>query len=1438
MHLGMRRNLWLFAALASAFFGAAYGTANADELLQLAPHSRIVLIGNTLAERMQYDGQWETLLHSRFPEHQLVVRNLGWSADELGLRPRSLDFQAHGHRLEDHQPDVILAFFGFNESFQGPAGLEQFRERLQAELKRLTTTSFNGQHPPQVVLVSPIPHENLGQRELPNGSRENARIEPYVTAMSEEAKAAKVRFVDPFHALQSRFAEKDQLTINGIHLNELGHQVVGEVLDRALFGPRPGQVKAELATLRREVKEKDLQFFYDHRAVNGFYIYGGRKEPFGVRNFPEEFKKLRQMIANRDRRIWEVAAGRSVPEVIDDSNTIELSATETNVPQDVKILTPEEQIATFQVPEGFVVELFASEREFPELMNPVSFTFDARGRMWVTTMPTYPMYLPGVPVDDRVLIIEDSDGDGRADTSKTFARGLHLPLGIELGDHGVYVSQQPNIMFLRDADGDDQADERSLVMHGFDSADSHHSISVFTWGPGGEMYFQEGTFHRSQVETPYGPVRLADAGVFRWEPRTWKLDAFVSYPFANPWGHCFDRWGQNFIADASSGNNYFAAAFSGQVDYPRKHRQMRTFHQMQWRPTCGCELVSSRQFPDDWQGDFLLNNDIGFQGVLRYRVRDDGSGFAGDPLEPLLRSTDVAHRPVDLKFGPDGCLYVCDWYNPLVGHMQHSLRDPKRDKLHGRIWRIRYTGKPTLERPAIAGRPIPELLDLLKSYEDRTRYAVRRELRDRPSNEVTAAINTWLAGLKKDDPDYEHHRLEALWVLQHHDIVAPELLTSLLGSPEPRARAAAVRVLCYQRDRVLNTQSLLAERAGDEHPRVRLEVLRAASFFDRHTGGPIALAVLSQPLDYYLEYCFEETADTLDRRRPGDEPTMASGLAEKLASGRVPTPQVTPLVRLLCRRGDPNDLGRVFDMVVANSAMADDLRQAALEALAAAAEERKIIPQVAGDRLVTLLQGAEASGNHSLIQAVVDVIGRWKVAGLESALSELASQSTNADLASAAVGALSAYESDSARQAVAQLAAAEVAEPIRAAAISGLARRDPTTAAQQLVNMLSAGQLAGEGQLDPLVNAVLQPQSGPDALSEALAATSLDAEPARRLLRAVYGSGRADASLIEPLARAAGMEQSAAAMSPQQRAALIASVNEQGDANRGQQVFRRAELNCIKCHALTGAGGNIGPDLSGVGANSPVDYLLDTILYPSQQIKEQYLTRNVLTVDGQVVRGIVVSRDPERLILRDADGREIRLAVEDIEEESDGPSLMPEGLHNLMSQQDLVDLVRFLSELGKPGPFALNQSATVQRWQVLKDPAWYQRLAEMPEGGMEGALDSIPEEAWGVGYAMVDGTMPVAELSGLPSTGPLILRGQFDVVEAGPVAIESRPNSDVRIVLAGRSVSPRAAQPIDVEAGRRSVYMLIETPWRPANVQLRFVKPDGATTQFQLVGGP
>src|SRR5262249_38076000 len=255
----------------------------------------------------------------------------------------------------------------------------------------------------------------------------------------------------------------------------------------------------------------------------------------------------------------------------------------------------------------------------------------------------------------------------------------------------------------------------------------------FVLDPGGGLYFQEGTFHHSQVESPYGPpARLANAGVFRYEPRTQKFDVYISYGFANPHGHVFDRWGQDIVVGGTGSNPYPAALFSGRIDFPNKRARPPQVYQQRTRPCPGMEILSSKHFPPEMQGNLLVGNVITFQGILQYKLRDKGASFAADEVEPIVSSTDQNFRPSDLKVGPDGAIWFIDWHNPIIGHMQHTLRDPSRDREHGRIYRVTRDGVPLSPSPKIDGEPVAKLLDLLKEKENRVRYRTRIELAARP----------------------------------------------------------------------------------------------------------------------------------------------------------------------------------------------------------------------------------------------------------------------------------------------------------------------------------------------------------------------------------------------------------------------------------------------------------------------------------------------------------------------------------------------------------------------------------------------------------------------------------------------------------------------------------------------------------------------------------
>ena len=911
--------------------------AAAEARLELRKGDHICLVGNGLAERMQHFGWLETLLHARFPQLELVIRNLGYPGDEIdgwknfNSRLRSRDFGTHDQWLAGSAPvpqpdklsprdqgkvrenrfelintkaDVIFAFYGYNESFAGEAGVAKFKENVADFIAHTLAQKYNGKTAPRLVLFSPIAHENLDDPNLPDGNENNARLRVYTEAMAEVAATHNVPFVDLFTPSQRLYEESSEpLTINGIHLNERGDQRLVQAVQLALFGNALKYEAEPIERLRQAVLDKNFYWYNRYRVVDGYSTYGDRaflkfsEGPGGygdgLSNYSvgqRELEMLDVKTSNRDKVIWAAAQGEQVK--IDDSNLPDDIPVISNKPGPLPggkhiFLSGEESIQKMTVANGMKVTLFASEEQFPELVNPVQMAFDTKGRLWVAAWRTYPHWKPTEPMDDKLLILEDTNNDGRADKCKTFAGDLHNPTGFEFWNGGVIVAQGPTILFLKDTDGDDKYDVKKYILSGVDTADTHHTANSFILDPGGALYFQEGTFHHSQIETPWGPPRrVANGAVFRYEPRAQKIDVYVSHGFANPHGHAFDAWGQDIVADGTGANPYHAALFSGHVNFPQKHARPPQVYQQRTRPLPAIEYLSSQHFPAEMQDNLLVENVIGFLGILRYKIEDKGASLSGTEQEPILYSTDPNFRPVDIEIGPDGAIWFTDWQNPIIGHMQHNLRDPNRDQEHGRVYRVTYENRPLNKPVSIADEPIGKLLDLLKHPELRVRYRARIELSSRKSDDVIAAVDRWLAALDQPagasprlgDANNERHVLEALWVHQQHNDVDAELLNRVLQSPDFRARAAAVRVLCYWRDRVPTALDLLRRMAADEHPRVRLEAVRAASFFETPEAVEVVVIAAEQPTDEYIDFVRAETMKTLEpiwRKALGDNRPIA-----------------------------------------------------------------------------------------------------------------------------------------------------------------------------------------------------------------------------------------------------------------------------------------------------------------------------------------------------------------------------------------------------------------------------------------------------------------------------------------------------------------------------------------------------------------------------------
>ncbi|MEQ1859655.1 MAG: PVC-type heme-binding CxxCH protein [Chthoniobacteraceae bacterium] len=909
---------------------AATCFAQQPTILELKKGDHIAIVGSGLADRQQHHGWLESLVHKAYPDLELTVRNLGFAADEVNVRPRSDEVptteqflnmkpgtttltvgktEVTYHWGADFHSNVILAYWGFNESFKGEAGLAEFRTALDAYLKKLTGTDF-GKGKPRVVLLSPIAHENMKDPvNFPDGSANNKNLALYTKAMGEVAKANGVQFVDLFQSSQEVYAKAARpLTLNGIHLTDDGDKALAPVQFKAIFGKdAPGADSSDVLKIREAVLEKNTQWHHRYRTVDQFNIFGQRSrikyaDPNDPKNAPDNATIMGQelaqrdvKVANRDKAVWAAAQGKkftvtddNLPKVdpvppnrfgpipVKAKDAAKVNTTDKK-PDPKSPLRPyiekgEDTLKYIKSPEGTKVEFIASEKEFPELVNPVQMNFDTKGRLWVAVWPNYPETTPTTKVFDKLIVFDIDPKTGKFTKCTTFADGLNCPTGFQLYKDGVLVMQSPDMWFLRDTNGDGKADWKERLVHGLDAADSHHETNSICYEPGGAVYFSDGVFHRTNVETLNGPVRNVNGAIYRFEPRTSRFDRYVPYGFANPHGRVFDYWGNDIITDATGNANYFGPAFSGHLD-SGAHPKMNQFWNRPSRPCPGTNILSSRHFPDDWQGQFLNANVIGFQGIFRAKVSEEGSGLKGETIDPLVEGIlgDDEHegnpnfRPSGIAVAPDGSLYFMDWSQMLIGHLQHHLRDPNRGHAHGRIYRITYPSRPLLKPKKIAGESIENLLDLLKEHEDNVRMLAKVELDTHDTAKVIAAVQKWEKALDKKGKDYEHNRLEALWVHQWHNVVNLDLLNAVLKSPEPRARAQAIRVACYWRDRLPNALAIFDAGIKDAAPRVRLEAVRALSFVkgkDVPAAIELAKLVIAEK-DYYIDYCFRETMKQL-----------------------------------------------------------------------------------------------------------------------------------------------------------------------------------------------------------------------------------------------------------------------------------------------------------------------------------------------------------------------------------------------------------------------------------------------------------------------------------------------------------------------------------------------------------------------------------------------
>jgi putative heme-binding domain-containing protein len=1108
------------------------------------------------------------------------------------------------------------------------------------------------------------------------------------------------------------------------------------------------------------------------------------------------------------------------------------------------------ELAAFSVADGFEVNLFASD---PMIANPIQMHWDNRGRLWVVGSAVYPHIEPGQVSRDSITVLEDTNGDGAADKSTIFADNLLIPTGIAVGDGGVYVANSTEILHLRDTDGDLRADDSRVVLSGFGTEDTHHIVHSFRWGYDGFLYFNQAIYIHSHVETPHGPRHLNAGGVWQYRTDTQELDVFTR-GLVNSWGHHFDPWGQSFQSDGAgwAGINYAfpGAAFVTADAIPRVLPGLNPGSPKY----SGLEIINGRHFPPEWIGD-IITNDFRGHRVVRFEVSDDQSGFSTVQQSEVLTSRHVAFRPVDVRMGPDGALYISDWYNPIIQHGEVDFRDPRRDHEHGRIWRVTNKTRPLIDRPSIEEAPIDDLLTLLRAPEQWNRIHAKRALLEHDRTKVVEALNNTLVALDQNDADFENARLEILWSFQTIDVVNEPLLSSLLSSTDYRVRAASVRVLSEWKTRLADEKAyvdVLTIMMGDEHPRVRLETVCALARSNHPTVAAIAMRAMSPDMDPFLEYAlwttmretkdiwlsaiekqsfFEDDTKLLYALKAVNTPDVVPILLQAYTDGRFTLEQGNDVLDVLASHATAEQLGIATVYLLKEADLAPSDQAAQLRTMVDATERRGVIPEGNLKPIAKLIR----SRSDDLKNAGVYAAGQWHLDEHAKRIRKLAkNENLDIEARKTAMTALSGMDETMAIETLADISDSNEGIPVQLLAMRALLPLAPEMAADRAVTMLSA---FGDRDPSPLFRDFMKTEDQSSALATALQDETLPAEIAKIGLRTLTSSGRTNNDLSAALNRAGSLGDAPTEFSNEEMVRLVAAVQDRGDAARGQALYR--SLDCAQCHSIAGSGGTLGPEMTSIGGSAQIDYLIESNYFPNKAIKEGFHSLLIEKENGELYSGIKVSESDTELLLRDATSKEVRIPIDTIIARDDGGSLMPTGLADSLLEDEFLDLVRFLSELGRTPAFSANTDRTVRTWRVLSstDEARDFLYEEQPEAAVH------PHEvlSWVQAYGNVDGAIPLNVLPKIQhrywKTAYSFLKFAFDTTQEGQAAITVTPQNGARLWVNGEAVELSDVTLIDLPRGETECVLILDRSHTNDSVRVQLVEHPSANASTMFRAG-
>ena len=1166
--------------------------------------------------------------------------------------------------------------------------------------------------------------------------------------------------------------------------------------------------------LKDIITEKNEQHFYSWRPQNTTYLFGFRKHEQGQNNkelsqfapFVQDYETTITRLKKPSLLKWEIIPAPS------------RTARERKRQPESTVRPPDEELKTFRLPDDLEVSLFAAE---PDIINPTHMNWDSQGRLWVACAPAYPQIKPGHLAEDQIVVLEDTDQDGRADKRHVFVDDAMIPTAVLPGNGGVYVGNSTELVHYRDTNGDMKADEKTVILSGFGTEDTHHIIHTLYWGQDGMMYFNQSIYIHSHVETPWGVERLMAGGIWQFNPNTHELKVF-SRGLINTWGHQMDRFGRSFATDGagSSGINYIFPGVAQRAAYGTSH--MYPGLNPGQPKLCGLEIISGDHFPEKYQG-LLVGNDFRGHRTVSFKVEELNSAFVSSQKADMITSGSgkldrLGHgggfRPIDAKMGPDGALYLADWSNIIIQHGEVDFRDKRRDQTHGRIWRVSAKGRSPL---SYSDPNELSTIDLLEILDRNDRYRVdsaKRVLIERGASGVRPVLEKWLSGKRTD-----YQRLQALWLLCGLNSRDEALLASLIKSGDHRIRAAAIRIAALQYGNSKEIMKYCRLGIEDEHPLVRKETILALHSLGSADAVELALYALNRPLDPTIEYALTMVVRELAPQWVGNinfgkrihhllyaastsgDTRVIDSIYKALSAGNIPKPEEEKALHLIAQLGTPQQLRTLYDKLFdENEKEASKL--VILEGLNAAASKRRMKPS--GD----LNSLGDLISNSGLRSAAIRLAGTWKVPALTETISSLAVSGDPE-----AITAIGTLNPGKAKEILPQLVKDPPSSGADIAALVAMSRLNLAMASDLAVERFIANPTdTGYGAV---FDAILRQKGGAERLQTSLTDRKINGNIALLGVRRANMMGLKAPKLIKTLNAAGDLKPMKQNLSKDEMAKMVASVRETGNPHFGEAIYRKPQLACMTCHAIGGAGPEIGPDLISIGASAPVDYLITSILNPNDKIKEGYHLTVVEKNDGEVVAGTEVSANKQEVVIRAATGERHVVKRQDIRKREISPaSMMPPGLTASLSEEEFIHLISFLSQLGKEGDFKPPSERYVRSFKVIdhwKNEYW----------------DTIHEQNWRPGFARISGAIPLKDGSVFNSGRPVV-KIDFDVLKPGPITIELSTNEKIRAYSGNKewvaiNKDTRRLQ-VQVDKHNQSLVLLLNTGIKADELTIKIIE--------------